>query len=284
MFKVNSDRLLYKDEDPVKNSLKLKWCLVNNGGGCSEYFYTFHCPDSLDNKECGVLDSDLRKHWNDNRSYQPFAVFGKLIHQSYGHYVIKPGNYYLADLEEIQSYKSLKVVNPYDTLLNQRRREMKPMATDSILSMIFVYPGLFLVTSITSIPGTTNISGEAAILLLAMMVAGGAMAAFGSGINAIFTGDFLYVGNFKGGNGWDKNLNQPNLIYFSAAPNQKTYLGDLDIHLRARGGFWSSRRDGMIDVSVRNNPQELYKELRESFSINLFRTGPNIGKYGVGKF
>ncbi len=157
---------------------------------------------------------------------------------------------------------------------------MKPIAKDSIFSKAFFYPGIFLI-DVASGGGGSEVG-------LGLFAAGGSLVIVGLSVNQILTGDFLYVGNFSSVDGWDRLDNKSKFISFNVGEGEEVYFGDIYVHLRARGGFWPSRRDGIIDVDIANNLKGFLKEFPDykskDIKVRLPEFGSYIGKYGAGNF
>lgn len=278
VFKVNSDRLVYIKKGIEKNALAIKWCRAESR--CTEYFYSYHCDKIADKNKCNEIEENFYRA----RGRKKEVLSMNLFASSYQIYLIKPGTYYLGELYEIADYTSdesklksqQKIKNE---LLKKRDNELRDMAKDSLISKAFFYSGLGLAYAGAQGPGTE--------VGLVLMAGGGALMLTAMPINGLFTGDFLYITNFETKNGWDKEKNQANLLSFKINPNQTTYIGDITIHLIARGGYFSKRRDGIIDFSVEDNLATLRQYLPEaSYKIktDLAKIEPMAGSYGIGKF
>ncbi len=62
IFKLKSDRLVYRDKGVEKNAVMIKWCRAESKD-CAEYFYSFHCDKSSKQGECNDLEKSVRKKW-----------------------------------------------------------------------------------------------------------------------------------------------------------------------------------------------------------------------------
>ncbi len=281
-FKLKSDRLVYLDEGIEKNAVAIKWCKVSDTNGCEEYFYSYHCDSEADSAKCAEIERQFfqthnyKKTEGDQFFQTPYAI-----------YEIKAGGYYLGELQEIKSYKledlDCKQELLVEKLLEKRKGEIKQMARDSIISKAFFSTGAVLVYSALQGGGASNQVG------LVVMAGGGALMLIAMPINSIFTGDMLYVENFKSKkSGWDHQLKRANFLSFEAKAGETTYLGDVFIHLIARGGYWPERRDGIIDFAVENNAKKFIENYpqykKEKLSVKLFDSGLLAGKHGAGRF
>ena len=280
IFNVKSDRLVYLDEGIEKNAIAIKWCRNSASNNCEEYFHSYHCDRTSDATKCQEIEDQFYQahHYKKPENTNLFP-------QSYGFYTIKPGSYYLGELQEIKSYK-LENLNCEQELLvkeslEKRKDEIKQMSKDSIISKAFFYSG--------AVVAYTSRGGGGTEVGLVLLAGGGALMLIAMPINAIFTGDVLYIDNFKSQkSGWDHQLKHSNFISFEVGPEEKVYLGDISIHLIARGGYWPERRDGMIDFEVENNLQKLFKSFpeykKQKIVTRLFNVGPLAGKGGAGRF
>jgi len=273
IFKIASKRLVDIRDGIDNNALVIKWKRKNEvGDNKDDFFYTFHCDKNDDKENCDEIEKDLFKNGytisGNKLPIKDLALSDKrLFPDEYSIVKVKPGKYYIDFIGEIHKGtkvpKDLEKAKYYTNLPDDLKTQK--IQKDFIVSTHFLLPvgAIFAIQEIRE--PALSLVGLSFITIAFLL-------------NGLYTGDYFFVGYYNSYSwGWDFKNNEPSYLAFEVKPNQNIYLGDIDMLIRARGGYGVKRRKALIELNIRNQLDDFINKNPEYRNLNIEFRKPLIG-------